>query len=191
MTSSNGNTFLVTDHLCGEFTGHWWIPLTKASDAELWCFFDLRLNIRLSKQHWGKPQDGCSCNHRHHAAAKTEAQQNGFALYHSYNRTIILGFIWILDFRFKMVLVLRRRYFIPIRCNSGKRKMWPWRWMHHFDFQHWRWLHALMTMVASFQVGNFWHTHSRSPADKYAYIGCVLSSVIRVRSLALTPISTV
>ena len=20
------------------FTGHWWIPLTKASDAELWCF---------------------------------------------------------------------------------------------------------------------------------------------------------
>ena len=24
--------------LCGEFIGHWWIPLTKASDAELWCF---------------------------------------------------------------------------------------------------------------------------------------------------------
>ena len=22
--------------LCGEFTGHQWIPLTKASDAELW-----------------------------------------------------------------------------------------------------------------------------------------------------------
>ena len=26
------------------------IPLTKASDAELWCFFDLRLNKRLIKQ---------------------------------------------------------------------------------------------------------------------------------------------
>ena len=25
-------------HLCGEFTGHRWIPRTKASDAELWCF---------------------------------------------------------------------------------------------------------------------------------------------------------
>ena len=25
-------------HLCGEFTGDWWIPLTKASDAALWCF---------------------------------------------------------------------------------------------------------------------------------------------------------
>ena len=27
-----------------------WIPLTKASDAKLWCFFDLRLSKWLSKQ---------------------------------------------------------------------------------------------------------------------------------------------
>ena len=26
------------------------VPHTKASDAELWCFFDLRLNQQLSKQ---------------------------------------------------------------------------------------------------------------------------------------------
>ena len=32
---------------------HRWIPFTKASYAELWCFFDLRLNKRLSKQSWG------------------------------------------------------------------------------------------------------------------------------------------
>ena len=38
MTSSNGNTCRVTGLLCGEFTGHRWIPRTKASDAELWCF---------------------------------------------------------------------------------------------------------------------------------------------------------
>ena len=38
MTSSNGNIFRITGHLCGEFTGHRWIPLTKASDAGLWCF---------------------------------------------------------------------------------------------------------------------------------------------------------
>ena len=38
MTSSNGNIFRVTGHLCKEFTGPRWIPLTKASDAELWCF---------------------------------------------------------------------------------------------------------------------------------------------------------
>ena len=38
MTSSNGNIFRVTGHLCGEFTGPRWIPHTEASDAELWCF---------------------------------------------------------------------------------------------------------------------------------------------------------
>ena len=52
MTPSNGSMFRVTGHLCGEFTGHRWIPRTKASDAELWYFFDLRLNKRLSKQSW-------------------------------------------------------------------------------------------------------------------------------------------
>ena len=40
MTSSNGNIFLVTGHLCGEFTGHRWILHTKASDVDV--FFDLR-----------------------------------------------------------------------------------------------------------------------------------------------------
>ena len=35
MTSSNGNIFRVTGHLCGGFTGPRWIPRTKASDAEL------------------------------------------------------------------------------------------------------------------------------------------------------------
>ena len=38
MTSSNGNISRVTGLLCGEFTGHRWIPLTNPSDAELWCF---------------------------------------------------------------------------------------------------------------------------------------------------------
>ena len=33
---SNGNIFRVTGPLCGEFIGHRWIPLTKASDTELW-----------------------------------------------------------------------------------------------------------------------------------------------------------
>ena len=48
MTSSNGSIFGVTGPLCGEFIGHQWISLTKASDVELWCF--LCLNERLSKQ---------------------------------------------------------------------------------------------------------------------------------------------
>ena len=50
MTSSNGNIFRVTGPLCGEFTRDRWIPLTKASDAEPLCFFDLHLNKQLYKQ---------------------------------------------------------------------------------------------------------------------------------------------
>ena len=38
MTSPNGTIFRVTDLLWGESTGHRWIPLTKASEMELWCF---------------------------------------------------------------------------------------------------------------------------------------------------------
>ena len=50
MTTSNGNIFRVTGPLWGESTCDRWFPITKASDAELWCLFDLRLNKRLSKQ---------------------------------------------------------------------------------------------------------------------------------------------
>ena len=35
MTSSNGNIFHVTGPLCEEFTAHRWVPIKKASDAEL------------------------------------------------------------------------------------------------------------------------------------------------------------
>ena len=62
MTSSNGNIFCVTCPLCGEFTGHWWIPLTKVSDVELWCFFHLRLNKRLKKHSWGWWFEMLSCS---------------------------------------------------------------------------------------------------------------------------------
>ena len=50
MTSSNGNIFHITGHLWGEFTGHRWIPLTKASDAVLWCFL------------WSAPEENCWVN---------------------------------------------------------------------------------------------------------------------------------
>ena len=48
MTSSNGNLFRVTGHLCGEFTGHWWNPHAKASDAKLWSVPEW-----TGKQSWG------------------------------------------------------------------------------------------------------------------------------------------
>ena len=53
MTSSNGNIFRVTGHLCGNspVTGEFPAqrPVTRSFDV----FFDLRLNIWLSKQSWG------------------------------------------------------------------------------------------------------------------------------------------
>ena len=65
MTSSNGNIFRVTGHLCGEFTGNSPVPgefpaqrsVTRSFDV----FFDLRLNKRLSKQSWGWWFETLSC----------------------------------------------------------------------------------------------------------------------------------
>ena len=53
MTSSNGNIFRVTGHLCGKFTGPRWIPAQRPVTRSFDVFFDLRLNKRLSKQPWG------------------------------------------------------------------------------------------------------------------------------------------
>ena len=53
VTSSNGNIFRVTGLLWGEFTGHPWMPLTRAVTQSFGVFFDLRLNMLnkwLSKQ---------------------------------------------------------------------------------------------------------------------------------------------
>ena len=54
MTSSNGNIFRVTGHLCGEFTGPRWIPHTQRPVTRSFdVFFDLRPNKWLSKLWWG------------------------------------------------------------------------------------------------------------------------------------------
>ena len=53
MTSSNGNIFRVTGHLCGEFTGPRWIPTQRPVTRSFDVFFDLCLNKRLRKQSWG------------------------------------------------------------------------------------------------------------------------------------------
>ena len=53
MTSSNGNIFRVTGHLCGEFTGPGEFPAQRPVARSFDVFFDLCLNKRLSKQSWG------------------------------------------------------------------------------------------------------------------------------------------
>ena len=66
MTSSKGIIFRVTGHLCGEFTGHRWIPRTKASDAEFWCFLWSAPEKRLSKQSRGLWFETPSCSFWRH-----------------------------------------------------------------------------------------------------------------------------
>ena len=53
MTSSNGNIFGVTGHLCGEFTGPGEFPAQRPVTRSFDVFFDLSLNKRLSKQSRG------------------------------------------------------------------------------------------------------------------------------------------
>ena len=53
MTSSNGNIFRAAGHLCGEFTGHRWIPSQRPVTRSFDVFFNLCLNRRLSKQSGG------------------------------------------------------------------------------------------------------------------------------------------
>ena len=52
MTSPNGNIFLANGPFCGEFISHRWIPLTKASDVELWCVL------------WSTPEQTVGVNNR-------------------------------------------------------------------------------------------------------------------------------
>ena len=52
MTSSNGNIFRVTGHLCGEFTGPGEFPSQRPVTRSFDVSFDLRLNKRLRKQSW-------------------------------------------------------------------------------------------------------------------------------------------
>ena len=52
----------VTGPLCGEFTRHRRIPLTKASAVELWCFLSSVLNKWLCKQSLGWWFETPSCS---------------------------------------------------------------------------------------------------------------------------------
>ena len=72
MTSSNGNIFRVTGHLCGEFTGPRWIPAQRPVTRSFDVFFDLRLNKRLSKRSWGWWFDTQSCPLWRHCNSRFE-----------------------------------------------------------------------------------------------------------------------
>ena len=74
MTSSNGNIFSVTGHLCGDR----WIPRTKAVTRGFDVFFDLRLNKQLSKQSWGWWLETLSCSLWRQSNAKEGQEMERF-----------------------------------------------------------------------------------------------------------------
>ena len=53
MTSSNGNIFRVTGHMCGKFTGPGEFPAQRPVTRSFDVSFDLHPHKRLSKQSWG------------------------------------------------------------------------------------------------------------------------------------------
>ena len=64
MMSSNGNIFCVTGPLCGEFTGHWWIPPPKGQwwEALIFSLICARING------WVNNREPCDlrCHHAHY-----------------------------------------------------------------------------------------------------------------------------
>ena len=73
MTSSIGDIFRVTGHLCGEFTGPRWIPAQRPVTRSFDVFFDMRLNTRLRKQSWGWWFETLLCPLWRHCNANTAA----------------------------------------------------------------------------------------------------------------------
>ena len=82
MTSSNGNIFHITGPLCGEFTGHWWIPHTKASDAELWCFL------------WSSPWINSWVNNGEAGDLRRHLDHYDIIVIKTPKMTILLSYLW-------------------------------------------------------------------------------------------------
>ena len=70
MTSSNGNIFRVTGHLCGEFTGPGEFPTQRPVTRSFDVYFDLRPNKWLSKQSWSWWFETLSCSLWRHCNEK-------------------------------------------------------------------------------------------------------------------------
>ena len=77
MTQSNGNIFCVIDPLWVESNGHRWIPLTKASDVEFWCFHwsaPEKTESKQSRCRWFETPSRSSWRHRD--VAKTDPNKS-------------------------------------------------------------------------------------------------------------------
>ena len=95
MTSSNGNIFRVTGHLCGEFTGPGDFPAQRPVTWSFDVFFDLSLHKRLSKQSWGWWSETPSSSlWRHRNAAHDSMSITPKALCYYLENLICLYAVW-------------------------------------------------------------------------------------------------
>ena len=81
LASSNSNIFHVTGPRCGELTSHRWIPLTKVSDTELWCFLWAWTNVCANNQN--------ADDLRRHRANHDVTVMIKFTIYHEYSGYIL------------------------------------------------------------------------------------------------------
>ena len=87
MTSSNGNIFRVTGLLWREFTDHRWIVLTKASDAEPWCF----VSSAPEKNDWvNNRKAGDLRRHRTHYDITVKGNKSSLMSWHQHHITYIV-----------------------------------------------------------------------------------------------------
>ena len=101
-----------------EFTGHRWIPLTKASDAEPWCFFYLLLNKCLSKQSIRRWYESPSCSlWRHRNGSWPRRRLPGKFLQHPCPKGVNKGFHLIVVFTAYLYVLLRMNPTQPFQLN--------------------------------------------------------------------------
>ena len=107
-------------------------------------------------------------------AAAKKAQQNVFALDHSYNRTILLGFIWILDFHIsRLSSCFAGIIWFPYDVIMAKEKCGLDDGCTILIFstddgctRWWRWLHYFGRVI--------FDTHTAHPLHTNMLIGCMI-----------------
>ena len=100
MTSSNGNIYRVTGHLCGEFTGDRWIPAHRPVTQSFDVFFGLHLTKPLSKQLWGwwfETPPFLLWRHRTYWSAKSWSLTAILQLSHLFSLTVLCSLTVCLD----------------------------------------------------------------------------------------------
>ena len=132
MTSSNGNIFPVTGHLCGEFTGPGDFPAQRPVTQSFDVFFDLCLNKRMSKMvrlviwdavapimtspQWWKPSFGVyNLRYKDKIAQKPSCFYNGNSYAGNDCFVLMLGLICFLLKRTKDVLIMESKLWVKTR----------------------------------------------------------------------------